>query len=74
MIRLGGYHSIIYKENGDLFVFGYNSDGQLGLGDNQERNTPTLLLNDKDIEDIVCGSYHTIYYKKNGEIYVFGDK
>eukprot|EP01091_Cochliopodium_minus_P008271 TRINITY_DN1844_c1_g1_i2.p1 TRINITY_DN1844_c1_g1~~TRINITY_DN1844_c1_g1_i2.p1 ORF type:complete len:312 (+),score=81.61 TRINITY_DN1844_c1_g1_i2:231-1166(+) len=73
MIRLGGNHSIIYKENGDLLVFGKNYYGQLGLGDDTtEILTPTLLLNDLDIEDIICGANHTMYHKKNGEIYFFG--
>eukprot|EP01091_Cochliopodium_minus_P014544 TRINITY_DN4956_c1_g1_i1.p1 TRINITY_DN4956_c1_g1~~TRINITY_DN4956_c1_g1_i1.p1 ORF type:complete len:147 (+),score=51.52 TRINITY_DN4956_c1_g1_i1:3-443(+) len=63
---------MIYKENGDLLVFGGNQCGQLGLGDKNNKNTATFLLNDLDIEDIVCGNEHTIYCKKNGEIFVLG--
>ena len=48
-IICGGYHTIIYKNNGDVLVFGYNDDGQLGLGHNNNINIPTLLMNDKTI-------------------------
>ncbi len=37
------YHTFILKESGELFVFGHNNCGQLGLGDNNSRNKPTLL-------------------------------
>ena len=45
----GGYHTLIYRENGDLFVCGVNDSGQLGLGHNYHQNELTLLLRDKSI-------------------------
>ena len=39
--------NLIYKDNGDLLVFGYNDDGQLGLGYNNSVNIPILLITDK---------------------------
>ena len=30
-------------------------DGQLGLGDNQKRNKPELLMTDPEIKQIICG-------------------
>ena len=62
-IVCGGYHTIIYKDNGDVLVFGHNKYGQLGLGHNNNIYIPTLLINDKSIKNIVCGEYHTIIYK-----------
>ena len=35
-IICGRYHTIIYKDNGDVLVFGHNYYGQLGLGHNNE--------------------------------------
>ena len=46
-IVCGGWHSFILKESGELFAFGRNRQGQLGLGDNKNRNIPTLLMIDK---------------------------
>ena len=39
----------------NYLVFGNNDYGQLGLGDNSNRNAPTLMMIDKTIRKIVCG-------------------
>jgi alpha-tubulin suppressor-like RCC1 family protein len=67
------HHSIILKINGEVYVFGCNNDGQLGLGHNKNQNVPQLLMSDEGISQIACGGYHTIILKNNGEMYAFGD-
>ena len=47
-------HIFIYDAN-QLLAFGNNQFGKLGLGDNKDRNIPTLLMQDKKIQQIVCG-------------------
>ena len=39
-----------------------NRSGQLGLGDNQNRNKAELLMTDPEIKQIICGSlsYHDL--------------
>jgi alpha-tubulin suppressor-like RCC1 family protein len=69
-IHCGSYHTIIYKEDG-IFVFGHNTSGQLGLGDDINRTVPTKLDFNCDIISIHCGSYHTIFNTTDG-IYVCG--
>ena len=59
-------------DSGNLLVFGNNKYGQLGLGDNINRYTPTLLTKDRDIKMIHCGGYHSIIHKINGDLLVFG--
>ena len=54
-IICGSYHTMIYRNNGEVFVFGYNDEGQLGVGDNQDRNKPELLMTDPEIKEIICG-------------------
>ena len=51
-------YTIIYRDNGDILVFGDNKWGQLGLGHDEDINTPTLLINDKNIRNIICGEYY----------------
>ena len=46
--------------------------GQLGLGDNQNRNKPELLMTDPEIKQIICGDFHTMIYRNNGDVLVFG--
>ena len=72
MIYCGGYHSVIYKNNGDLLVFGNNKYGQLGLRDNKNRCIPKLLMNEKNIKMIHCGEFYSMIYKNNGDLLVFG--
>ena len=48
-----GYHTLIY-DGYELFGFGYNVFGQLGLGHNYGINVPTLIMTDKTIRKIVC--------------------
>lgn len=39
----GGYHNLILTDEGDVYGFGSNIYGQLGLGDRSSRFTPTLI-------------------------------
>ena len=45
-IICGSDHTMIYRNNGDVLVFGSNRYGQLGLGDNQNRNK-ARTINDR---------------------------
>ena len=78
----------IYKNNGDIFVFGNNSYGQLIFSFDKDSysnktNTskhpkchiefPILLMNNKTIKNISCFGFHNIIYKDNGDILVLGN-
>ena len=65
-------HNFIYNGN-ELLGFGDNEYGQLGLGDNNNRNLPTLLMKDNTIRQIVCGGYHSFILKESGELFAFGN-
>ena len=56
-----------------MLAFGHNDNGQLGLGDYDNRNKPTLVMKDKTIQQIVCGAYHTLILKETGELFAFGN-
>lgn len=43
MIACGDYSSYVYTHDEELYVFGYNSNGQLGLGGTETAMTPTLI-------------------------------
>ena len=44
VVSCGNYHTMIIDLNNNVWAFGYNDYGQLGLGDNQNRNIPTQIL------------------------------
>ncbi|ETR65199.1 MAG: hypothetical protein OMM_06107 [Candidatus Magnetoglobus multicellularis str. Araruama] len=39
----GGYHSFVLKDNGTVWAWGYNSNGQLGDGTTTNRTTPVQI-------------------------------
>lgn len=57
-ISAGSYHIAALTSMGNVFTWGRGANGQLGLGDTRDRNTPTLVefLRDRKVEHISCGS------------------
>nr|XP_047123873.1 E3 ubiquitin-protein ligase HERC2 isoform X1 [Hydra vulgaris]XP_047123877.1 E3 ubiquitin-protein ligase HERC2 isoform X2 [Hydra vulgaris] len=61
-ISCGSLHCVVCTDEGEVYCWGDNDEGQLGDGTIIARQTPTLntfLLN-KKIDRISCGSAHTI--------------
>jgi alpha-tubulin suppressor-like RCC1 family protein len=74
-ISCGFRHALALTESGCVYSWGYNRFGQLGVGDNEYREIPTLvLLNDIIIEKISCGENHSLLLSRDGDIYAFGEK
>ena len=71
-IECGRNHSFCIDINKDLYVFGSNSYGQLGLGDTNNRNKPIKHPSLSNIIDISKGGYNTFVKTSNNEIYAFG--
>jgi alpha-tubulin suppressor-like RCC1 family protein len=72
----GGYsYSIALKTNRTIWSWGYNLNGELGLGDsgsNKNRSTPTQIGTTSDWSIIAAGNYHTIACKTNNTIWSWG--
>merc|ERR1711879_297586 len=60
------------NERGEVYSFGYNSYGELGLGNNEDYNSPQLIKSLKNVEFIECGSEHVFCKTLNNEIYCWG--
>ncbi|KAJ5079995.1 adp ribosylation factor-related [Anaeramoeba ignava] len=74
-INGGGYHFIALTKTNQLYSCGKNKNGQLGLGDLNDRNIPTLVELPKDIgkiKNIKCGDVQSIVMNKEGKVYVCG--
>ncbi|CAN0164477.1 unnamed protein product [Ectocarpus sp. 6 AP-2014] len=58
----------------ELYGFGQNACGELGLGDTRERPTPTLSQTSrgKDIVDVTAGNELTAVLTNTGEVYSCG--
>eukprot|EP00742_Colponemidia_sp_Colp-10_P003198 GILJ01003407.1.p1 GENE.GILJ01003407.1~~GILJ01003407.1.p1 ORF type:complete len:594 (-),score=58.29 GILJ01003407.1:163-1944(-) len=76
-VACGYYHSVCRTDQGQVFAFGRNGNGQVGLGSNAGPATalPSKVTFGRDAKPIVkvaCGCYHTIALTEAGDIYTFG--
>jgi len=71
-----GYaHTFFHTTNDEVYGFGYNKDGELGVNIKEKYNhSPTLvkLPNKEQIKSIFCGYLHTIFQSKNNSLYSCG--
>ncbi|OMO93152.1 Zinc finger, FYVE-type [Corchorus capsularis] len=60
-IACGSYHVAILTSKTEVYTWGKGTNGQLGHGDMDDRNTPTLVdfLKDKQVKGVACGSNFT---------------
>ena len=71
-IECGYFHSMCIDMNGDLYVFGYNNSGQLGLGDVYGKYEPVKHPSLANIIDISSKGECTFVKTSDNEIYAFG--
>ena len=78
-IECGSYHSMCIDTSNDLFVFGDNECGQLGLFDVEDENykekvmLPTKIPSISNIIDISSRGYHTFVKTSDNKIFGFGE-
>jgi alpha-tubulin suppressor-like RCC1 family protein len=68
-------HSLALGADGELYATGYNKNGELGLGDAENRYifTPVSSPGDKKIAAIAAGVYYSFAIDANGDVYAAGD-
>ncbi|KAB0353405.1 hypothetical protein FD755_023892, partial [Muntiacus reevesi] len=75
-IRKGYYrkgHSVFAIEDGELFMWGDNSEGQIGLQNITNICVPHQVTIGKPISWISCGYYHSAFVTTEGKLYTFGE-
>ena len=75
-VDAGVFHTGIVTDAGDLLMCGGGFLGRLGLGDEGDRTTPTLVgraLFDGDaVLMVACGGSHSASVTEGGGVYTFG--
>ncbi|GAV80316.1 RCC1 domain-containing protein/FYVE domain-containing protein/BRX domain-containing protein/BRX_N domain-containing protein [Cephalotus follicularis] len=60
-IACGAYHVAVLTSRTEVYTWGKGANGRLGHGDNDDRNSPSMVeaLKDRQVKSIVCGSNFT---------------
>jgi alpha-tubulin suppressor-like RCC1 family protein len=71
-VSAGGGHSLALKNDGTIWSWGYNGNGQLGHGDTTDRSSPTQIGSATDWVDISAGYEFSLALKSDGSLYAWG--
>jgi alpha-tubulin suppressor-like RCC1 family protein len=66
MTAYGTAHSLAIRKDGSLWAWGYNADGQLGLGNSTNQNVPAQVGADKNWSALSAGLSHTLAINSDG--------
>lgn len=73
VIDHGNGASFAITDAGALYGWGQNTSGQLGLGDENNRLTPTVIdIDGKTVVAVSSGTAHTLALTSDGSVYGFG--
>ncbi|CAB1451658.1 unnamed protein product [Pleuronectes platessa] len=73
-VACGQLCSMAVLDNGEIYGWGYNCNGQLGLGNNGNQQTPCRIaaLQGVNIVQVACGYAHTLALTDEGLVYAWG--
>ncbi|XP_018573093.1 ultraviolet-B receptor UVR8 [Anoplophora glabripennis] len=79
-IATGGWHSCALSKDGDLYTWGWNGNGQLGLGNGEESNVSVMASqhvvdlpdSQRNVVQVACGNRHTIVLLDNNHLFGCG--
>ncbi|KPA10281.1 hypothetical protein MHK_009516, partial [Candidatus Magnetomorum sp. HK-1] len=71
-VSAGMYHAVALKDDGSVWAWGFNSNGQLGDGTNTNSNIPNQISNLDNIVSISAGDRHSMALKSDGTVWICG--
>ena len=72
-VAAGGRHALALLANGDVYAWGVNLSGQLGLGDSTGRLTPTKVTLPAAAVAVAAGGAHSLAVLADGRVFAWGD-
>ncbi|XP_061091746.1 retinitis pigmentosa GTPase regulator b isoform X1 [Conger conger] len=73
MLAAGSNTSAALTEEGRLYMWGDNSEGQIGLGTEGGALTPQEVTVGRPVSWVSCGYYHSAFVTADGDLYTFGE-
>ncbi len=65
-------HSVALRNDGTVFTWGSNADGQLGLGLTSNQPTPARIDGFRDVLALSAGASHVVALKRDGTVWAWG--
>jgi alpha-tubulin suppressor-like RCC1 family protein len=73
-ITAGRYYSLVVTKDGEVWAWGENEVGQLGIGNTEPSHIPIKVEGITDIISIAAGRYRTIALQRDGTLWGWGDR
>jgi alpha-tubulin suppressor-like RCC1 family protein len=76
IIKCGAYHSLALTQNGEVYAWGSNVDGQLGIESESDSQLTPVKVNGFDEETVImisCGYSHSMALTENKRVFTWGD-
>lgn len=67
-----GFHTFAVGEDGTVWAWGWNGDGQLGDGTITDRFTPVRISGLSQVVAITAGERHTLALREDGSVWAWG--
>uniref|UniRef100_A0A3B3WB72 RCC1-like domain-containing protein n=1 Tax=Poecilia mexicana TaxID=48701 RepID=A0A3B3WB72_9TELE len=74
LVACGRNHTLISTEGGKLFMWGENSEGQIGLGKRGQATRPLEVSVGRPVSWVSCGYYHSALVTADGALFTFGER
>ncbi|MGW4162294.1 RCC1 domain-containing protein [Streptomyces sp. NPDC004788] len=71
-IALGCHHTLALREDGTVWTWGRNNDGQLGIGTLVDQNTPKRVPGLTDVVAVAAGCFHSVALASDGTVRAWG--
>lgn len=74
-VAVGSQHTLLLSCDRNVYAFGGNAVGQLGVGDRHDRSLPTQveMLAGRGVFSIAAGARHSVALSDRGLVYVWGN-
>jgi alpha-tubulin suppressor-like RCC1 family protein len=77
-VTTGYYHTIALKNDGTVWAWGYNTNGQLGDGTTSSRNYAAQVTLEgysefTNVKEVAAGDNHNIVLKNDGTVWAWGN-